>query len=65
MKILIEVLSMNIECQDQLSWFRAKRVCISRGEKLLELATVEEAAAVPSSRQGEAWIGGENHAYVR
>ena len=40
-------------------------VCISRGEKLLELATVEEAAAVPSSRQGAAWIGGENHAYVR
>ena len=49
-----------------MSWFRAKRVCIGRGEKLLELATVEEAAAVPSSsRQGEAWIGGENHAYVR
>ena len=56
---------MKMYCQDKLSWFRAKRVCISRGEKLLELATVEEAAAVPSSRQGEAWIGGENHAYVR
>ena len=56
---------MQMYCQDKLSWFRAKRVCIGRGEKLLELATVEEAAAVPSSRQGAAWIGGENHAYVR
>ena len=56
---------MKIKCQDKLSWFRAKRVCISRGEKLLELASKEEAAVVPSSRQGAAWIGGENHAYVR
>ena len=57
--------------QDRRSWYRAKRKCIGKGQRLLELQSDQEAAQIIhlyprlSFETSGVWIGGENHAYVR
>ena len=57
--------------QDRRSWYRAKRKCIGKGRRLLELHSDQEAAQIIhlyprlSFETSGVWIGGENHAYVR
>ena len=57
--------------QDRRSWYRAKRKCIGKGRRLLELHSDQEAAQIIhlyprlNFETSGVWIGGENHAYVR
>ena len=55
--------------QERVSWFKAKRKCIAKGQKLLEIYNEQENKYISqlypnlgNSRDRVAWIGGENHA---
>ena len=55
--------------QERVSWFKAKRKCISKGENLLEIHSEDENRYIHklfpkhgSTEDPKAWIGGENHA---